>query len=47
MIASVTRLNGRAVGSGSIGPTARSLYATLVDDIRRECSARANYTSGV
>jgi D-alanine transaminase len=44
MVASVTRLNGRPVGSGMAGPMALSLYEALVADIRKECVARANYT---
>jgi D-alanine transaminase len=44
MIASVTRLNGRPVGQGKVGPAAISLYEALVADIRKECGARANYT---
>lgn len=46
MIASVTRLNGRAVGSGGVGPQAASLYETLVADIRDECAPRGAVRPG-
>lgn len=45
MIASVTRLDGKPVGSGEVGAHARTMYDALVSDIRRECVARTNYTS--
>lgn len=36
MVTSITRLDGRAVGSGEVGPVARYLQGALVAGIRRE-----------
>ncbi len=39
MVVSVTRLDGRSVGTGKVGPAARGLLATLVRAIRKDVAA--------